>query len=203
MSSPRGIDPSARRPEPPGIDEMLARLEDDLRRLKIEYDVYLNGGSPRPPDMLKSRVESRIAQLFDVRGMTFAQRFRYNGLVARHTSLSELWRRIGREREATRSGSAGASSTSAAPVALRCTDPEHEPEVVRALYDAFIRARRAAGEPVAGLTYETFERRLAGAVQRIRSETGCGAVELAVGGGAHATFTARALGERGRELVES
>ena len=31
------------------VDEEFNKLDDDLRRLKIEYEVYFNGGSPRPP----------------------------------------------------------------------------------------------------------------------------------------------------------
>jgi len=31
------------------IDEELTKLEDDIRRLKIEYEVYFNGSTDRPP----------------------------------------------------------------------------------------------------------------------------------------------------------
>ena len=31
------------------VEDYLARLEEDIRRLKIEFDIYFNGGSKRPP----------------------------------------------------------------------------------------------------------------------------------------------------------
>ena len=33
----------------PTVDEQLTRLEEDIRRLKIEFDVYFNGAAKRPP----------------------------------------------------------------------------------------------------------------------------------------------------------
>ena len=33
----------------PTIDEQLKRLEEDIRRLKIEFDIFFNGASKRPP----------------------------------------------------------------------------------------------------------------------------------------------------------
>ena len=40
------------------VEDYLARLEEDIRRLKIEYDVYFSGGTKRPPYDTKMRVES-------------------------------------------------------------------------------------------------------------------------------------------------
>src|SRR5215813_2232749 len=33
----------------PTVDEHLSRLEEDIRRLKIEFDIYFNGAAKRPP----------------------------------------------------------------------------------------------------------------------------------------------------------
>ncbi|MBV9209078.1 MAG: hypothetical protein JOZ52_00540, partial [Acidobacteria bacterium] len=81
------------------IDQQLARLEEDLRRLKIEFDVFFNGAAKRPPYDTKSRVESVIKRLADDRTLTFAQRYFYNSLVARYTSFKEVWRRTMKGRE--------------------------------------------------------------------------------------------------------
>jgi hypothetical protein len=57
------------------IAEQLTRLEDDLRRLKVEFDIFLNGGAKRPPYDTKNRVETTIKRLADERSMPFAQRY--------------------------------------------------------------------------------------------------------------------------------
>ena len=49
----------------PTIDEQLVRLEDDIRRLKVEFDIYFNGSAKRPPYDTKGRVETIIKRLAD------------------------------------------------------------------------------------------------------------------------------------------
>jgi len=75
------------------IDHQLGRLEDDIRKLKIDFDIYFNGGSKRPPLEARARLESIIKRIADNRNLTYAQRYYYNTLVARFTSYRELWRR--------------------------------------------------------------------------------------------------------------
>ena len=76
-----------------GLDQQLARLEEDIRRLKIEFDIYFNGGTKRPPLETRARLDSQIKRIADDRNLTYAQRYFFNTLVARFTSYRELWRR--------------------------------------------------------------------------------------------------------------
>jgi hypothetical protein len=75
------------------IDQHLSRLEDDIRKLKIDFDIYFNGATKRPPLEARARMESYIKRVADNRNLTFAQRYYFNTLVARFTSYRELWRR--------------------------------------------------------------------------------------------------------------
>lgn len=75
------------------IDQQLKRLEDDIRKLKIEFDIYFNGATKRAPLEARARMESYIKRLADNRNLTYAQRYFFNSLVARFTSYRELWRR--------------------------------------------------------------------------------------------------------------
>lgn len=75
------------------IEQQLARLEDDIRRLKIDFDLYFTGGLKRPPHEARGRVESIIKRIADNRNVSFAQRFQFNTVVNRYTSFRELWRR--------------------------------------------------------------------------------------------------------------
>jgi hypothetical protein len=76
------------------IDQQLARLEEDIRRLKVDFDIYFNGGAQRPPHEARGRVEAMIKRISDNRNLTYAQRYLFNNLVARYVSYRELWRRI-------------------------------------------------------------------------------------------------------------
>ncbi len=75
------------------IDQQLARMEDDIRKLKIDFDIYFNGATKRPPLEARARLEAYIKRLADNRQLTYAQRYHFNTLVSRFTSYRELWRR--------------------------------------------------------------------------------------------------------------
>ncbi|MBE7515168.1 MAG: hypothetical protein HS105_00940 [Chloracidobacterium sp.] len=79
--------------ESENIDLQLSRLEEDMRRLKIEFDIYFNGASKRPPLEARARMESTIKRISDNRSLAYAQRYYFNTLVSRFTSYRELWRR--------------------------------------------------------------------------------------------------------------
>ncbi|MGI8787903.1 MAG: hypothetical protein ACR2HG_09105 [Pyrinomonadaceae bacterium] len=75
------------------VDQQIVRLEDDVRKLKIDFDIYFNGGSKRPPLEARARLEANLKRLADDRNLTFAQRYQFNMVVSRFTSYRELWRR--------------------------------------------------------------------------------------------------------------
>ncbi len=75
------------------VDKQLSRLEDDIRKLKIEFDIYFNGATKRPPLEARARMESNLKRIADNRTLTYAQRYYFNTLTSRFTSYRELWRR--------------------------------------------------------------------------------------------------------------
>ena len=84
---------SSRREEAADLDKQLSRLEDDIRKLKIDFDIYFNGATKRPPLEARARLESYIKRVSDNRSLSYAQRYQLNALIARFTSYRELWRR--------------------------------------------------------------------------------------------------------------
>ena|SRR5688572_6844675 len=75
------------------IDKNIGKMEEDIRRLKIEFDIFFNGAAKRPPLEARARLESQLKKLMDTRNLAYAQRYKLNVLVARFTSYRELWRR--------------------------------------------------------------------------------------------------------------
>lgn len=80
------------------VDQQLNRIEDDIRKLKIDFDIFFNGSVKRPPLEARARLESQIKRMSDNRQLTFAQRYQLNTLISRFTSYRELWRRALRAR---------------------------------------------------------------------------------------------------------
>ncbi len=80
------------------LDREIAKLDDDIRKLKIEFDIYFNGAAKRPPLEARARLDSLIRRVSDNRNLSYAQRYQLNSIVAKYTSYRELWRRNMRAR---------------------------------------------------------------------------------------------------------
>jgi hypothetical protein len=80
-------------------DEELNLLESQLRRLKIEYEVFFSNPTKRPPTDIEWKVLSLLRKFSDGGRMSFSQRFRYNEMAQRYAIYSDLWRKKSRVRE--------------------------------------------------------------------------------------------------------
>jgi hypothetical protein len=80
-------------------DEELNLLEQQLRRLKIEYEVFFSNPTKRPPTDVEWKVLSMLRKFSDGGRMSFSQRYRYNEMAQRYAIYSDLWRKKSRIRE--------------------------------------------------------------------------------------------------------
>ena len=76
---------------PLAIDDELNVLEDQLRRLKVEYDMYFGGGSKKPPAEIEWKVKNLLKKYSDGHRMNYAQRFRYTTIQQRFALYNALW----------------------------------------------------------------------------------------------------------------
>jgi hypothetical protein len=183
----------------PTIEDRLARLVEDIRRLKIEFDVYFNGGSKRVPYDTKTRVESHLKRLGDDRSLNFAQRYHYNSLATRYASFREMWRRTMQGREEGRDAATVARMSvreTATPFTrseFSCTDVRHDVQTVKGVYDALIEAKRSCGEPVRDLSFAKFHRLIMDRTESMKEKIGSDRVVFSVEvDGGHVSFKAKA-----------
>lgn len=164
------------------IDEQLKRLEEDVRRLKIEFDIFFNGGTKRPPYDTKSRVESQVKRLGDERRLTFGQRFYYNTIVARYVAFKELWRRTIQSREEGlqrgRETAAANSESPARPVVVAITSGE-DVRGLQHLFNSLMQAKERCGEQH-NLSFEQFQRLIADRTAQLRAQLKCPAIAYTV-----------------------
>jgi hypothetical protein len=186
---------------PPTTDQELTRLEDDIRRLRVEFDIFFNGGSKRPPYDTKGRVETLLKRLADDRTINFAQRYRYNSLAARYNAFRDLWRRTMQGREEGRDAASAARANAKRevidhkiePLSVVCLDAHHEVELVKSLYESLIEAKRHCGEPTEDLSFPKFHRLIASKTDGIKQQKGCERVRFSVAvEDGHVSFKARA-----------
>lgn len=186
----------------PGVDEQLSRLEEDIRRLKIEFDVFFNGAAKRPPYDTKGRVETMIKRLGDDRSLSYAQRYRYTSLASRYNAFRDLWRRTMQGREEGRDpvATARASAKEQAVAEFKqanfvCDDAHKDVELVKNLYSALVEAKKVCGEPVEDFSFPRFHRLIASQADGLKERLGCERVSFSIDvEGGHVSFKAR--GER-------
>ncbi len=184
------------------IDEELNHLDTLLRRLKIEYEVYFNNPSKRPPADLEWKAVALIRKHSDGGRMSFSQRFRYNEMAQRYAIYSDLWRKKMRIREEgyrrpqdallSVQGVRSAEnhepkhhapygvSNAATPRAFTMECAENAPkEDVERLYNALVAAKKKSGEAVSG-NLDSFATFVKKKTNEIRKQHGCHVVEYSV-----------------------
>ena len=182
------------------IDEELDLLDNSLRRLKIEYDIYFGGGAKRPPTDSLWRVQSLIKKFSDSQKLNFSQRYKFNSLAQRYAIFSDLWRQklkikeegyrrpqdavlgiAGLRTEVERQ--AGEEIAVDDPDAdyskIACSDVDTQMDSVRAFYDRMMTEKQKVGE-AAGAPFESFASFLRKKTEQIRRDFKCEAVEYSL-----------------------
>lgn len=184
------------------IDEELNQLDTLLRRLKIEYEVYFNNPTKRPPADLEWKAVTLIRKHSDGSRMNFSQRFRYNEMAQRYAIYSDLWRKKSRIREegyrrpqdallsvqGVRSSEEhapqhptvyGVNAKPASGFTVECSDADAQTEQVERLYNALVAAKKKSGESVSG-NLSSFSNFVRNKTSQIRKQYGCETVEYSV-----------------------
>ena len=165
-------------------DEELSQLEENIRRLKIEYDIYFNGGKPLPPTDTQWRVESAIKKFSDSSKLTFAQRFRYNGLTQRYAIFADVWRKKLKTREEgprrTAADLREEREQQQSKFRVEWRDPVQEPEKVEKLFAALVEAKKKCGENVDNIGEDAFKKFVSQKTAQLKRDFNCEQVQYVV-----------------------
>lgn len=180
------------------IDEELSQLEDSLRRLKVEYDIYFSGGAKKPPTDIDWRVRAIMKKYSDGRRLSYTQRFRYNTLANRYAIFNDLWRQklkikeegyrrpqdavlsiAGLRDEEAHAEALAHHHHQPKPFSVRCSDPDAELDSIKTLFQVMVEAREKAGAPTSA-GFDSFRNFVRQKTNQIRQEHGCPAVEYSV-----------------------
>jgi hypothetical protein len=188
-------------------DEELTVLDTQLRRLKIEYEIYFSNPTKRPPTDIEWKVLSMLRKFSDGGRMNFSQRYRYNEMAQRYAIYSDLWRKKSRIREEGYrrpqdallsvqgvrtaedehkpehqvygvSKSAAAAAASSQPITVSAGNQSGGDQVER-LYNTLVAAKKKAGENVSG-NLDSFSSFVQKKTEQIRKQYGCQDVEFSV-----------------------
>ena len=185
------------------VDEELESLDDLLRRLKVEYDVFFGGGSRKQPTDLEWRVQALMKKFSDTQRLTFAQRFKYNAMAQRYAIFSELWRqklrikeegyrrpedaalsiqglRTEQERAAAHALRAKTAADLPETFVIDCGDVDREAEKVRLLFEAMMQAKKRSGEANPSGRFDGFLAFIKFKTEQLRQKFHCERVQYRV-----------------------
>lgn len=190
-------------------DEELNHLDSQLRRLKIEYEIFFSNPSKRPPTDIEWKVLALLRKFSDGGRMNFSQRYRYNEMAQRYAIYSDLWRKKCRIREEGYrrpqdallsvqgvridgeehkqqhhpvygvSHAAAAGGGAASQPFTLHSVDQSEHEQVERLYNTLVAAKKKAGENVTG-TIDSFTAFVQKKTDQIRKQYKCENVEYSV-----------------------
>jgi hypothetical protein len=80
------------------FEEELKRVDAEIRKLKIQFDLYFVGANPKPPTDQRDTLEKTIKKL-QTGTKTVGDRFLYNSIVNKFNAFSELWTKSLRAKE--------------------------------------------------------------------------------------------------------
>jgi hypothetical protein len=81
------------------LEEELKQIDFEIRRLKIQYDLYFYGTVPRPPNDQRDALARQVRRLQGVEMRNMADRFLYNSVVNKFNTFVELWAKLLRNKE--------------------------------------------------------------------------------------------------------
>jgi hypothetical protein len=183
------------------VDEDLAQIEKDIRQLKIEYDQFFGGGRKRPPTEIEWRIDLLIKRYSERGGeMKYGQRFRFNNLSQTYAKYRDIFRKktvqkeegkvqrhfgaaakaIEAERAEKEKSRKAAAADDTARFRVICSEPEREPEKVEQLYEAFMEAKKVAGEDTGKLTRSGFDEFVRKKTKDLQKQKNCQEVEYVV-----------------------
>lgn len=184
------------------VDEELAVLDDHVRRLKVEYDIYFGGGSKKPPSDLEWKVKNLLKRHCDGGRMNFSQRYRYNSIQQKYALYNVLWQqklqikeegyrrpqdailgiqglRDEKQHEAELARKHQAVAAKEGHFSIACADLESESQKIEALFRALGQARRQAGSKDTA-SLESFKKFVRQKTAQLRKEYDCRTVEYSV-----------------------
>lgn len=184
------------------IDEELAVLEDQVRRLKVEYDIFFGGGSKKPPTEIEWKVKTLLKKYSDGSRMNYTQRFRYSTVQQRYALYNSLWQqklqikeegyrrpqdavlgiqglRSGEQHEAEKAITHRGATLEDEPFKVAWSDPKADKDKVEKLFEAVATAKQQAGEKN-NANIESFKKFVEQKTAQIRKEYSCQAVEYSV-----------------------
>ena len=80
-------------------EDEFKQIDHEIRRLKVQYDLYFAGNAARPPNDQKEALARLLRKYQGTSFPNLADRFLYNNIVNKFNTFQELWAKMLRTKE--------------------------------------------------------------------------------------------------------
>jgi hypothetical protein len=163
------------------IEKNLKILEDRIRTLKIEWDLFFTGNRRIPPTKELGELDKLVKTMKNTAIPDNVLRFKFQSVYSNFIAMSELWTKRLRQQEEGKLRVRPVRQTlmAAAPAqGIVITDPSAQQGRIKSLFNDFLTLSNP--ETVKDLNFQMFAVKISQQVEAIMRKTGCGEVRLSV-----------------------
>lgn len=165
------------------IERNLKILEDRIRTLKIEWDLFFTGNRRVPPTKELGDLDQFVKTMKNSSIQDNGLRFKFQSVYSNFISMSELWNKRLRMQEEGKMRVKPVRQTiltaaPAAPGAVVISNPAGQQGRIKSLFNDFL--TQSNPETVKDLNFQTFASKISQQVEALMRKTGCGEVQLSV-----------------------
>ena len=164
-------------PEQERTDRLIAELQDMMRAVRREYDLWFNGTNPKPPYEMRNKLDTHVRLLRVRLPKRTADQFRIGTVLQQYQSLAEHWDKSSRKqeeggfapwmaqsrkspldalRDENEKREEEARQKQKTPYLARITAPEQDVDEMRKVFNSYVAAKKKVGEDVSGADFEKF-----------------------------------------------
>ena len=159
-------------------EELLFKLDQDIKRFRIDFERFFTGNLPMPPEQLRIKISDQLKFLRSEHIKAVSQRFRLNGQEAKFNALLVLFNRRYRDFELDREpiSKPGRPEPDFDPVSGVVVDEKPSSDAVRALYEGLYASSKRSKKT----DFASFQSYLQKQAGQIREKTGCTQVRFRI-----------------------
>ena len=164
-------------PDQERTDRMIAELQELMRQVKREYDLWFSGTNAKPPYEQRNKLDTHVRLLRNRLPRRVSDQFRIGTVLQLYQSYAELWDKSSRKQEEggvapwmqhsrrnpldllqeeNEKRQEEAREKQKTPYLARITSPEQDVDEMRKVFNSYVAAKKKVGDDTSGADFEKF-----------------------------------------------
>ena len=158
-------------------DRLIAELQELMRQVKREYELWFNGVNPKPPYELRNKLDTHVRLLRNRLPKRTADQFKIGTVLQLYQTFTDFWDKSARKAEEgglapwmaqSRRGQLEelqrmnedrqeqARKPERSTYLAKITKPEEDVDEMRKVFNSYVAAKKKVGDEVGGADFEKF-----------------------------------------------